>query len=104
MQTLRYLLYSHAPDWMLLPSFDRDFRQLVLQSYSLTIRVRLLHWMVTLVSPFATHGLLRVLRAWFDGLEQEVEVFGSAVRGQRRRNATRRAEAERAKGFRNPWI
>jgi hypothetical protein len=84
-----------------------EYRKLLIRSYVLSLRLELLCTFFSVVSPFATPGLLRMIRGWLDQLRRDVAEFGRVVRMPRARIAIPREQATpRAghdSGFQNPW-
>lgn len=80
MRKFLLLLPEWTPTWVLLPACDRDQRRLVLWSYGLMMRVRLMLLVVVLVEPLATRGMVTVLRRQSDALSMEVVAWRRAVR------------------------
>jgi hypothetical protein len=72
-----------AVRWVLVPLVYPEYRRLVIRTYVLSIRLELLCTLFAVVSPFATPGLLLLLRRWFDNLRVDVAEFGRAVRARK---------------------
>jgi hypothetical protein len=87
MRKLLPLLPSWTPFWVMLPALDPDFRRLVLWSYRLFIRLQMMSWLMSLTAPFATAGVLMMLRRRSDALSVEVAALKRAVRDRRSRTA-----------------
>ncbi len=87
---------------MLFPVLDRDYRQLVLWSYVLTVRANLLSWTVALCMPFATVWLVTTLHCQAEALSDDIAVFKRRVRVRRQLTAAR--AAAQAGPPANPWI
>jgi hypothetical protein len=82
MRRLLFLLPSWTPSWMLLPALDPDHRRLVLWSYGLVIRVRMMEWVVVVAAPYATRGLVAKLNRQSKSLSAEVAALKQAVRAR----------------------
>ena len=110
---------THGPVWravrrMLVPLCYPEYRRMVTRFYLLSMRLELLCALFALVSPFATPGLLHLLRRRFENLRADVAEFGRLVRS--RPTAMARSIAagagagahggSRSAGgeFQNPWL
>ena len=82
MRRLLLLLPSWTPSWVLLPAFDPDYRRLVLWSYGLVIRVRMMEWVVVVIAPHATLRLVAMLNRRSQSLSAEVAELKQAVRAR----------------------
>lgn len=71
-----------AVRWVLVPLVYPEYRRLVIRTYVLSIRLELLCTLFAVVSPFATPGLLLLLRRWFENLRVDVAEFGRVVRAR----------------------
>ena len=67
---------------MLLPVFEPDYRRLVLWSYRLIIRVRVMEWVVVVVAPHAPIRLVAMLNRRSQSLSAEVAALKRAVRAR----------------------
>lgn len=86
------------------------YRRLLYRGYVLYARVTALQVLLAIVSPFATPGLIRTIRRWFEHVAADVNTLNRSVRTLRLRIAAERnarpavpqqtAPAE----FRNPWL
>jgi hypothetical protein len=90
---------ARCPAWLLVPALDHEFRRLLVWSYVLAVRVRVLRCMVTATAWFATAGLAAILRRRSDILAADIEALNQAIRDRRRRRAMTAPVA----GCRNPW-
>jgi len=88
---------------MLIPVLDRDYRQLVVWSYVLTVRASLLSWAVALCMPFATVWLVTTLHRHADALSDDIAVFKRRVRARRLVTAAQ-AAARAGPPPGNPWV
>ena len=95
---------SWTPSWVLLPAFDPDYRRLVLWSYGLVIRVRMMEWVVVVVAPHATLGLVAMLNRRSESLSAEVAALKRAVRARHDPMARRAAPQPQVIPTGNPWI
>jgi hypothetical protein len=77
-------LMTLCPAWVMLPFYERDYRQLLLRSYVLVVRARVLECAVILAMPFATVGLVALLRRQSDALAADTVIFRRHVREWRR--------------------
>lgn len=66
--------------WILVPLYYPEYRRLLIRSYVLSARLGLLCAFFTVIMPFATPGLLRMIRRWLDQLRKDVAEFGRVVR------------------------
>jgi hypothetical protein len=89
---------------VLLPAFDPDYRRLVLWSYGLVIRVRMMEWVVVVVAPHATLGLVAMLNRRSESLSAEVAALKRAVRARHDPMARRAAPQPQVIPTGNPWI
>jgi hypothetical protein len=103
MSKLLLSLPDWTPTWVLLPACDRDQRRLVLWSYGLMMRVRLMLLVVVLVEPVATRGMVTVLRRQSDALSTEVAAWRQAVR-ERSRTRSRKPPVLPPLTCNNPWV
>lgn len=88
-----------------------EYRRLLYRGYVLYARVTALQCLLTVVSPFATPGIIRTIRRWFDHVAADVNTLNRSVRNLRLRIAAERNArpvVERAPAvvteFRNPWV
>jgi hypothetical protein len=92
---------------ILAPLCCPEYRRLLIRSYVLTARLELLCIFFAVTSPFATPGLLMLVRRWLDGLREDVAEFGRLVRSRRARVAIPRAQPTpqiSSEGeYQNPW-
>jgi hypothetical protein len=92
---------------ILVPLYYPEYRKLLFRSYVLSARLELLCTFFAVVSPFATPGLLRMVRGWLDRLREDVAEFGRLVRmprGHVTRPRTRvTPQVGNDSGFQNPW-
>jgi hypothetical protein len=102
MRKLLLLLPEWTPTWVLLPACDPDQRRLVLWSYGLMMRVRLMSAVVLLVEPVATRGLVTLLRRHSDALSAEVTAWRRAV-WERSRIRSPGPPALPVPRCKNPW-
>lgn len=102
MRKFLLLLPEWTPTWVLLPACDRDQRRLVLWSYALMMRVRLMLLVVALVEPLATRGLVTILRRQSDALSTEVAAWRRAV-GVRSRQRFDARPVLPPPTCKNPW-
>jgi hypothetical protein len=102
MRKLLLLLPEWTPAWVLLPVCDPDQRRLVLWSYGLMLRVRLMSVAVMLVEPVATQRLVGVLRRQSDALSSEVAAWRRAV-WERGRSRPRTPPVLPTPLCKNPW-
>ena len=102
-----------AVRWVLVPLFYPEYRRLLFRTYVLSIRLELLCMLFAVVSPFATPGLLLLLRRWFENLRRDVAEFGRVVRARNAGRATPIAASARpatmparslSGEFQNPWL
>ncbi|HUN44418.1 MAG TPA: hypothetical protein VMU81_29345 [Acetobacteraceae bacterium] len=102
-----------AVRWVLVPIFYPEYRRLVIRTYVLSIRLELLCTLFAVVSPFATPGLLLLLRRWFENLRVDVAEFGRVVRARNAGSVASIAASARAATlrpeslgteFQNPWV
>ena len=103
MRRLLLLLPSWTPSWVLLPVFEPDYRRLVLWSYRLIIRVRMMEWVVVVVAPHAPLSLVAMLNRRSQSLSAEVAALKRAVRA-RHAPMGRRAPPPQVIPTGNPWI
>jgi hypothetical protein len=103
MRKFLLLLPEWAPTWILLPACDRDQRRLVLWSYGLMMRVRLMLLVVVLVEPLATRRMVTVLRHHSDALSMEVAAWRRAVRA-RSPNRFQGRPVLPVPRCKNPWV
>ncbi len=93
--------------WFLVPLYYPEYRNLLIRSHWLSVRLGLLSMFVVVLPAFATPGLLRLVRAWLDRLRADVAEFGRLVRMPRTRlpapiaQCTPQAGNERE--LQNPW-
>jgi hypothetical protein len=93
--------------WVLVPLYYPEYRRLLIRSYVLSVRLELLCSFFAVIAPFATPGLLRIIRHWLDGLREDVAEFGRLVRMPRARvmlpspRVTPQVGSD--SGFQNPW-
>jgi hypothetical protein len=87
--------------WLLVPILYSDYRRMMIRCHMLSVRLALLSLLVSVVSPFATPGLLRLLRGWFERLRADVGEFGRAVHTSRRRTTPPMAPVAE---WQNPWV
>jgi hypothetical protein len=96
-------------DWILVPLFYPDYRRLMIRSCMLSVRLELLCTFFAVIAPFATPGLLRMVRRWLDQLRTDVTEFGRLVSMKRARAHAMlpqpRASPQVANDsvFQNPW-
>jgi hypothetical protein len=92
---------------ILVPLYYPHYRRLLIRRYVLEARLELLCLFFTVVAPFATPGLIQLVRRWLDDLRQDVAEFGRVVRAPPAHvaipsvPATPRVTGEG--GFQNPW-
>jgi hypothetical protein len=86
--------------WILVPLYFPHYRRLLIRSCVLSARLELLCTVFAVVSPFATPGLLRVIRGWLDQLRDDVAEFGRSVRAPR---SPLLPHAGAETSFQNPW-
>lgn len=103
MRKFLLLLPAWTPTWVLLPACDREQRRLVLWSYGLMMRVRLMLLVVMLVEPLATQGMVIALRRKSDALTKEVAAWRRAVR-ERGRDRFQGRPVLAPPACKNPWI
>jgi hypothetical protein len=103
MRKFLLLLPEWTPAWVLLPVCDPDQRRLMLWSYGLMMRVRLMSMVVALIEPVATRGLVTLLRRQSDALSAEVAAWRRAV-WERSRNGSRRPPVLPVPLCKNPWV
>ena len=89
---------------MLLPAFDRDYRRLVLWSYGLVIRIRVMEWVVVVVAPHATLRLVAMLNRRSESLSAEVAALKQAVRARHSPMGGRVPAQPEVIPTGNPWI
>jgi hypothetical protein len=104
MRRLLLLLPSWTPSWVLLPAFEPDYRRLVLWSYGLVIRVRMMEWVVLVVAPHAPLGLVAMLNRRSQSLSAEVAALKRAVRARHGPMARRVTAQPQGIPTGNPWI
>ncbi|HEY1930433.1 MAG TPA: hypothetical protein VGG99_00330 [Acetobacteraceae bacterium] len=87
------------------------YRRLLYRGYVLYARVTALQCLLAVVSPFATPGIIRAIRRWFEHVATDVNALNRSVRSLRLRIAAeRKAQSvlERTAPvmveFRNPWV
>jgi hypothetical protein len=85
----------------LVPVCYSEYRRLEARRLILSARLEVLSAVVTLVLPFATPGVVRVLRRRSDRLRADVKEFGHMVRSRRPRTE---AALRPASPFQNPWV
>ncbi|HUB14115.1 MAG TPA: hypothetical protein VMB34_19350 [Acetobacteraceae bacterium] len=108
---------THGPiwralNWVMVPLLYPEYRRLVTRSFVLSLRLELLCAAFSLISPFATPGLLLLMRQRFDNLRADVAEFGRLVRARRAAipeqcTAATTAVAGAASPcgeFQNPWV
>ena len=89
---------------VLVPLYYPEYRRLLIRSYVLTVRLELLCTFFAAVSPFATPGLLLIVRRWLDRLREDVAEFSRLVRMPRAHIAPRAApQISNESEFQNPW-
>ena len=102
-----------AVRWVLVPLVYPEYRRLVIRTFVLSIRLELLCTLFVVVSPFATPGLLLLLRRWFENLRTDVAEFGRLVRARNNSlvvpiaaAATQATIPTSSLGvdFQNPWL
>jgi len=81
------LIPTHGPVWravrrVLVPLCVPEYRRMVARFYLLSMRLELLCALFAVVSPFATPGVLLLLRRWFENLRADVAEFGRLVRSR----------------------
>ena len=103
MRRLLLLLPSWTPSWVLLPAFDPDYRRLVLWSYGLVIRVRMMEWVVVVIAPHATLRLVAMLNRRSQSLSAEVAALKRAVRALHGPMARRMTSQSKVIPTSNPW-
>lgn len=97
---------TRAPE----PENHVAYRRLLFRGYVLYARVTVLQVLLTAVSPFATPGIIRAIRGWFENVATDVNALNSAAHKLRLRIAAERqagpAVAERTipLEFQNPWL
>src|SRR5215813_15166160 len=104
MRRLVLLLPSWTPSWMLLPALDPDYRRLVLWSYGLFIRVRVMEWVVVVAAPYATRGLVAKLNRRSRSLSAEVAALKQAVRARRAPIGKPIPQQSQVVPTGNPWV
>ena len=90
-----------ALNWVLVPLVHPEYRRLVTRSFILTLRLELLSAFTTVVTPFATPGLLLLIRRRSEHLRADVSEFSRHLRTCRIEAA--QLTAAHSGGFRNPW-
>jgi hypothetical protein len=87
------------------------YRKLLFRGYVLYARVTALQCLLAVVSPFATPGIIRAIRRWFEHVATDVNALNRAVRSLRLRIAAERharpamqRTAPVVTEFRNPWV
>ena len=92
---------------VLVPLYYPEYRRLLIRSYVLSARLELLCCFFTLISPFATPGLLLLVRRWLEQLREDVAEFGRLVRRPRARISLPSMQAapriSNDGGYENPW-
>jgi hypothetical protein len=104
MRRLLLLLPSWTPSWVLLPVFEPDYRRLVLWSYRLVIRVRMMEWVVAFVAPYAPLKLVALLNRRSQSLSAEVAALKRAVRARHTPMGRRVSPQPQVIPTGNPWI
>ena len=89
---------------MLLPVFEPDYRRLVLWSYRLIIRVRVMEWVVVVVAPHAPIRLVAMLNRRSQSLSAEVAALKRAVRARHGPMGGRVIPQPKVIPTGNPWI
>lgn len=89
---------------MLLPVFEPDYRRLVLWSYRLIIRVRVMEWVVVVVAPHAPLRLVSMLNRRSQSLAAEVVALKRAVRARHGPMGRRVPPQPQGIPTGNPWI
>lgn len=89
---------------MLLPAIDPDYRRLMLWSYGLIIRVRMMEWLVVVAVPYATLGLVAKLRHQSELLSLEVAALKRAVRARHGSTGKPVMPQPGAVPTDNPWL
>ena len=92
---------GRALNWTLVLLYYPEYRRLATRRFMLSARLELLCAVLTLVSPFASAGVLRLLRLWFEHLRTDVAEFGRLVRT---RPIRLRSQLGNDSGYQNPWI
>ena len=72
---------ARCPAWLLVPALDHEFRRLLVWSYVLAVRVRVLQYMVAMSAWFTIAGLAAILRRQSDTLATDIAALGRAIRG-----------------------
>ena len=84
-----------------------EYRRLLVMCYILLARAQLLSLMLTLVQPFATPGLLRMITRWFVRLKADAAEFSRALRARNIPPAVPRpvrAPPVSIGPYQNPWL
>jgi hypothetical protein len=89
---------------VLFPVFEPDYRRLVLWSYRLIIRVRMMEWVVVVVAPHAPLRLVAMLNRRSQSLSAEVAALKRAVRARHGPMARRVTAQPEVIPTDNPWI
>lgn len=89
---------------MLLPALDPEYRRLVLWSYGLVIRVRMMEWVVVVVAPHVTLRLVAMLNRRSQSLSAEVAALKRAVRARHGPMPRRVTPQPKVIPTGNPWI
>jgi hypothetical protein len=104
MRRLLLQLPSWTPSWVLLPLFEPDYRRLVLWSYRLVIRVRMMEWIVVVVAPYAPLRLVALLNRRSRSLSAEVAALKRAVRARHEPKGRQAPPQPHPVPTGNPWI
>ena len=86
------------------------YRRLLFRGYVLYARVTALQVLLAVVSPFATPGIIRAIRRWFEHVAADVNALNRSVRSLRQRVAAERnarpvpVQSAAPVEFRNPWV
>lgn len=84
-----------------------EYRRLFVTCYVLLARAQLLSLTLTVVEPFATPGLLRMIKRWFDRLKGDAAEFSRNLRARRiPPPVPKRIPLPPASSgpYRNPWL
>jgi hypothetical protein len=89
-------------DWLLVPLLHAEYRRMMFRCCVLSARLEVLCTVSAVLSPFATPGMLQVMRRWSDQLARDVADFKRIVRVQPVPTVARVSKAV-AVPFQNPW-
>ena len=84
-----------------------EYRRLMITFYLLLARAQLISVTVTLVQPFATPGLLRLIRRWFDHLKADSAEFSRTLRARKIPPSVPRTvpgPTVSSGPYQNPWL